>query len=134
MKLLGLVVAVLLSVSVAQAETLMGTFTGKLRGSDLSDVHTLDLQRGEYRYELILSGDKRARAAIKVTKRRLSGTWTKLVKARKLKSGRTHTSSFNVEVRGVVGQNTAGTRETKYKVSKKVGPRQIDYTLNIYKE
>ena len=133
MKVLVVAFSLLFLISSAQAETLVQTFSGKLRGTDTQDVHSLDLQRGEYRYELVLSGDKRARARIRVSKRRLSGIPVELVDAKKLKSGRTHTGTFNVEVRGVVGQNTQGTRETKLKVSKKAGPRTIEYTLKVYK-
>jgi len=134
MKKLALIVALLLTTTLVQAETLVGTFSGKLRGTDTKDVHSLDLKKGEYRYELVLSGDKRARAKLKITKRRLSGTTVTLVKTKKLKSRRTHSGTFNVDVRGVVGQNTNGTREVKFKVSKKAGPRQINYTLKIYKK
>ncbi|MBU1668598.1 hypothetical protein KKC13_09250 [bacterium] len=134
MKKLGLIVALLLATTTLQAETLMGTFEGKLRGSDTRDQHSLDLSKGEYRYDLKLSGDNRARAKLKIKKKRLSGTWQELVVAKKLKSDRTHEGTFNVDVRGVVGQNTRGTRETHFIVSKKVGPRQINYTLKIYKK
>lgn len=134
MKKLALIIAILATTSLAQAETLLQTFSGKLRGTDTKDVHTLDLKKGEYRYELKLSGDKRARAKLKITKKRLAGTWVTLMKAKKLKSRRTHEGTFNVDVRGVVGQNTQGTRETKFKVFKKAGPRQINYTLKVYKK
>ncbi len=134
MKKLALITAILLTATVVQAETLVGTFTGKLRGSDTKDVHSLDLRKGQYRYELKLTGSKRARAKLKITKKRLSGTWITLVKAKKLKNRRTHEGTFNVDVRGVVGQNTNGTREVKFKVKKKAGPRQINYVLKIYKK
>ena len=135
MKTLATVVmALLLTSSLAQAETLVKTFTGKLRGSTTKVVHPTDLKSGQYRYELKLTGAKRARAKLKITKKRLTGTWITLVKAKKLKSRRTHEGTFNVDVRGVVGQNTDGTRKVKFKVSKKAGPRQIDYVLKIYKK
>jgi len=134
MKKFGLIIAILLTSILLQAETIKGTFTGKLRGSDTRDVHTLDLAKGEYRYELKLTGDKRARAKFKIKKKRLSGTWKKLLVTQKLKSRRTHKATFNIDVRGIVGQNTKGTRETHFIVSKKVGPRQIDYVLKIYKK
>ena len=134
MKKLALIVAILLTTTLAQAETLVGTFSGKVRGSDTKDVHSLDLKKGQYRYTLKLKGNKRARAKLKITKRRLSGTWVTLVKAKKLKNRRTHEGTFNVDVRGIVGQNTKGTREVKFKVGKKIGPRQINYVLKIYKK
>ena len=134
MKKLALIIAVLLTTTFAQAETLIGTFSGKLRGSDTKDVHSLDLTKGEYRYELKLTGDKRARAKLKITKKRLSGTWVTLLTAKKLKSRRTHSGTFNFDVRGIVGQNTNGTREAKFKISKKAGPRKINYTLKVYKK
>jgi hypothetical protein len=134
MKKLSLIIAILLTTTLAQAETLIGTYSGKVRGSDTKDVHSLDLKKGEYRYTLKLTGDKRARAKLKITKKRLSGTWVSLVKAKKLKSRRTHAGTFNIDVRGIVGQNTKGTREVKFKVGKKIGPRQINYTLKVYKK
>jgi len=134
MKKIALIIALLFANTALNADTLLKTFTGKLRGSDTKDVHTLDLKKGEYRYELILSGDKRARARLRISKKRLAGTWVKLVDVKKLKSRRTHKGTFNIEVRGIVGQNTKGTRETKFKVTKKVGPRQINYKLKIYKK
>ena len=135
MKTLATVVmALLLTSSLAQAETLLKTFTGKLRGSTTKVVHSADLTSGQYRYELKLTGAKRARAKLKITRKRLTGTWITLVKAKKLKSRRTHEGTFNVDVRGVVGQNTDGTRKVKFKVSKKAGPRQINYVLKIYKK
>jgi hypothetical protein len=134
MKKLAIIVALLMTTSALSAETLMGTFTGKLRGTDTVDVHSLDLQRGMYRYELQLSGDKRARAKLTIKQRRLSGISKQLLQAKKLKSRHTHEGTFNVEVRGVVGQNTQGTREVKLKVSKKAGPRKINYTLKVYKK
>ena len=134
MKKLALMLTSLVVATTLQADTLMGTFTGQLRGSDTKDVQTLDLQRGQYRYELELSGDKRARAKFKVTQRRLTGIRKHLVTAEKLKSGQTHTGTFNIEVRGVVGQNTQGTREARFVVKKKAGPRKIIYTLKVYKK
>jgi len=134
MKRLALIVAILLTTSLVQAETLVGTFKGKLRGSDTKDVHSLDLKKGEYRYSLKLTGDKRARAAFKITKKRLSGTWITLVNVKKLKNRRTHGGTFNMDVRGIVGQNTRGTREVKFKVKKKAGPRKVSYVLRVYKK
>ena len=134
MKKLALFVTLLLMATVLQAETLVGTFSGKLRGTNTKDTHSLDLTKGEYRYELKLTGAKRARAKLKISQRRLSGIKKHLLTAKKLKSRRTHEGTFNIEVRGVVGQNTQGTRETKFVVSKKAGNREIDYTLKIYKK
>jgi len=134
MKKLALIIAILLTTTLTQAETLVKTFTGKLRGSTTKVVHVTDLKSGEYRYSLKLTGNKRARAALKITKKRLSGIWIKLLKANKLKNRRTHEGTFNVDVRGVVAQNTRGTRKVKFKVKKKAGPRQINYVLKIYKK
>jgi len=134
MRKLALITAILLTTSLLQAETLVGTFKGKLRGADTKDVHSLDLRKGHYRYELKLNGSKRARAKLVITKIRLSGLAKVLLKAKKLKNRRTHEGTFNIDVRGVVGQNTRGTREVKFKVKKKAGPRQINYVLKIYKK
>lgn len=134
MKKLALITAILLTTTLVQAETLVKTYTGKLRGSTTKVVSVADLKSGQYRYELKLTGAKRARAKLKITKKRLSGTWITLVNAKKLKSRRTHEGTFNVDVRGVVGQNTNGTRKVKFKVFKKVGPRQINFVLKIYKK
>lgn len=134
MKKLALIIAALMVTTSLQAETLMGTFTGKLRGTDTVDKHILDLKRGMYRYELKLSGDKRARARLRISQKRLSRIKKGLVDVKKLKSRHTHEGTFNIEVRGVAGQNTKGTRETTFKVSKKAGPRKINYTLKIYKK
>ena len=134
MKKLALITAILLTTTLVQAETLVKTYTGKLRGSTTKVVSVADLTKGQYRYELKLTGAKRARAKLKITKKRLSGTWITLVKAKKLKSRRTHEGTFNVDVRGVVGQNTNGTRKVKFKVFKKAGPRQINFVLKIYKK
>ena len=134
MKMISVAIAFLLLSTLAQADQLKQTFTGKLRGSNVKDVHVLDLNRGQYRYELALSGDKRARAKIKITKRRLSGTSKTLLVAKKLKSRHTHEGTFPVEVRGVAGQNTNGTRQVKFIVSKKIGPREVRYVLKVYKK
>lgn len=100
MKKLALITAILLTTTLVQAETLVKTYTGKLRGSTTKVVSVADLKSGQYRYELKLTGAKRARAKLKITKKRLSGTWITLVKAKKLKSRRTHEGTFNVDVRG----------------------------------
>ena len=134
MKKIALIIALLFAGTTLSAETLIQTFTGKLRGTDTKDVHTLDLKKGNYRYELILKGDKRARARIRINKKRLSGTWVKLIDAKKIKSHSTNRATFRIDVRGIVGQNTNGTRETKFKITKKAGPRQIKYTLKVYKK
>ena len=134
MKKLALITVILLTTTLIHAETLVGTFSGKLRGSDTKDVHSLDLKKGEYRYFLKLSGDKRAKVKLKITQRRMSGTWSTLLKVNKLKNRRSHEGTFYVNVRGVVGQNTQGTREVKFKISKKIGPRQVNYVLKIYKK
>lgn len=134
MKKLALIITILLTTTMAQAETHIGTFSGKVRGSDIKDVHTLDLRSGEYRYVLKLSGAKGAKAKLKIIKRKISGTHATLVKIKKLKNRKTHKGTFDVAVRGMVGQNTRGTREVKFKVGKNLGPRQINYVLKIYKK
>ena len=133
MKKLALVIAVLF-VTTLQAETLVGTFKGKLRGTDTRDVHTLDLQRGDYRYVLKLTGAKKAKANFKIKKKRLLGTQITLVDRRKLRNRKTYQGDFNIKVKGAVGQNTKGTRETKFIITKKAGPRQINYLLTVYKK
>lgn len=86
MKKLALIIAIFVATTDVQAEILMGTFSGQLRGTDTKDVHTLDLKRGQYRYELKLTGDKRVRAKLKITQRRRSGLKKHLLTAKKLKS------------------------------------------------
>ncbi|HHD81980.1 MAG TPA: hypothetical protein ENK82_02090 [Campylobacterales bacterium] len=134
MKKLALIVAILATTTLAQAETMMGTFKGKLRGTDTRDVHTLDLKKGNYRYELKLSGAKKAKTNFKIKKKRLPGTAEVLVDRRKLPNRKTYTGDFRIKVKGIVGQNTGGTRETKFILSKKAGPRQVNYTLKVYKK
>jgi len=134
MKKLALITAILLTTTLVQAETLVKTYTGKLRGTTTKVVNVADLKKGQYRYELKLTGAKRARAKLKITKKRWSGTWITLVNVKKLKSRRTHEGTFNVDVRGPVGQNTNGTRKVKFKVYKKIGQRQINFVLKIYKK
>jgi len=134
MKKLGLIIAILLATTTLQAETLVGTFKGKLRGTDTKDVHTLDLKKGNYRYVLKLKGAKKAKSNFKVKKRRLSGTLKVLVDRRKLKNRKTYRGDFHIGVHGIVGQNTKGTREGKFIISKKMGPRQVTYTLKVYKK
>ena len=133
MKKLSLIIA-LLFVSTLQAETLVGTFKGKLRGTDTRDVHTMDLKKGHYKYVLKLSGAKKAKTNFKIKKKRLSGLKETLVDRRKLKNRKTYQGDFRIKVKGVVGQNTRGTRETRFIVSKKAGPRQVNYTISVYKK
>ena len=133
MKKLALVIAVLF-VTTLQAETLVGTFKGKLRGIDTRDVHTLDLNRGNYRYVLKLTGAKRAKTNFKIKKNRLLGTVQTVIDRRKLVNRKTYREDFHIRVKGAVGQNTRGTRETRFIVSKKAGPRQVNYTLTVYKK
>ena len=134
MKKLSLIVALLFAFTTLQAETLVGTFNGKLRGSDTRDAHTLDLHKGDYRYALELTGDKGVKVRLRVTKNQWTGVPVTLIDAKKLESRHTHNGNFTIEVRGAVGQPTNGTRETKFIVTKKVGPRQVNYTLKIYKK
>ena len=58
MKKLSLIIAILVTSTALQAETLLQTFTGKLRGTDTRDVHTLDLKEGNYNYSLKLTENK----------------------------------------------------------------------------
>jgi len=134
MKKLGLIVALMFATTTLQAEHLIGTFHGKLRGTDTRDVQTLDLKKDNYRYELKLSGAKKAKINFKIKKKRLTGLFETLVDRRKLRNRKTYTGDFRIKVKGVVGQNTNGTRETKFIISKKAGPRQVNYVLKVYKK
>ena len=134
MKKLALIMAILLTTTLVQAETLVKTYTGKLRGTTTKVVNIADLKNGQYRYELKLTGAKRAKAYFTISQKRLSGIWTRLLKVGPLKTRRTHEGVFNVRVVNIVGHTTNGTRKVKFKVTKKIGPRQINFVLKIYKK
>ena len=134
MKKSTLIIAILLATTTIQAETLIGTFNGKLRGTDSRDVHTLDLKKGNYRYVLKLTGAKKAKANFKIKKKKLSGIVETLIDTRKLRNRKTYEGDFRIKVKGVVGQNTNGTRESKFIITKKIGPRQVNYKLEVYKK
>ena len=78
-----------------------------------------NLKSGWYHYKLKLSGNKKAKAKLKIRKKKLSGIWKKLVE-RELKNRRTHKGKFGIKVKGIIGQRTNGTRKVKFNISKKL--------------
>jgi hypothetical protein len=117
------------------ADRLIDSFSGKLENLDSVDKHVLDLDSGKYKYVLKLTGDTGAKVNMTIDKKKGSGLASEeLITEEGLHPINNYTKPFDVTVKNALGKDTGASREVTIKISKKIGFKEVNYQIEIWKK